>query len=187
MQVCIMHVCVSNYHVYKQCALRYKLKETMCHVQELVCRIQHIKEPLANIYKSIHGSKVGGMMGRTIVRAFVMAIKGDWPWLRTALKMPTSWSSDCMCWKCWAQLQGNPVGMHFGNGAFLLPDSWSFTMHGFPWDPDDPPALSELEGFEGGMAEPDTLHSFFLGTGRDLVGAAIVFLVAARALVLQPL
>ena len=85
-----------------------------------------------------------------------------------------------VCWKCKAckGLDGN-LHMAFTNTEC----NWKTTMYREddpPYDPDDPPTLTGLTGWDIRMVHPDILHCWHLGLARDLLGSALVLLIKQR-------
>lgn len=85
-----------------------------------------------------------------------------------------------VCWMCGATKgnRGDPADLHMAytnTGCH-----WRSTLYqDQPFDA-PAPALTRLEGFTTRMVHPDILHVWHLGTGRDLLGSALVVLVKHR-------
>lgn len=114
--------------------------------------------------------------GRVLVRAYIMILKGDWPFLKVVCHFIRNWSGNAICWKCPAVLTG-PRNMLMSN----LDGVWrALTGQEPPWPADYPAAVERLPGFEHeNMIEPDETHAFHLGSGRDLCATAIVILLTS--------
>ena len=108
--------------------------------------------------------------------AFVMCVKGDWAFLRSAFLLTSGWSSEHVCWMCSATKGSAGPEMAMTN----LSGDWLGTM--FEHDPWlTPPALSLLKGFHLKMVAPDTLHCWHIGHGRDFLASVIVHMVETGA------
>ena len=79
-----------------------------------------------------------------------------------------------VCWKCKATKGQDDVQYCYTNMSLGAP--WRATFYSEdPWD--EQPGLAQTIGFNIRMIQIDCLHAWHLGTGRDLCGGAIKYLV----------
>eukprot|EP00439_Symbiodinium_sp_Y106_P028034 s7384_g3.t1 len=85
-----------------------------------------------------------------------------------------------ICWMCRAAkgLDAATIPMAFTN---INPDAayWDTMFRDLPWNYE--PAYASLSGFKVQYIQPDLLHCWHLGTGRDLAASVIVYIVKRKA------
>ena len=83
-----------------------------------------------------------------------------------------------MCWKCLATKGLSAASLHLAYTNVNDNAPWCATEGAVPWRLS--PAYAMLDGFHAGYIHADILHCWHLGTGRDLVASAVVFLIRNR-------
>ena len=107
------------------------------------------------------------------LRALVSTLKGDWKFMKQIMNLAHYATSNKVCWMCDATKSlENPL-TNISASASWRDKIWLVD----PWD--TKPAIVNLERWTIKRAIPDLLHVWYLGVGRDLVGAVMVHLLAS--------
>ncbi|CAE7191253.1 unnamed protein product [Symbiodinium pilosum] len=109
------------------------------------------------------------------LRAYVTGFRGDWKALKQTFNFARYADKDEVCWMCLATkgATADSLSMCYTNVNDDAP--WLETMGVVPWE--FTPAYAQLTGFQLTYIQPDILHCWHLGTGRDLAASALVFMV----------
>ncbi|CAE7249546.1 unnamed protein product, partial [Symbiodinium sp. CCMP2456] len=111
------------------------------------------------------------------VRAYVTGFRGDWKALKQTFNFTRYADQDSVCWMCHATKGAANLQDAYTNISPTAP--WMSTIGAtLPWRLT--PAYASLLGFNPGFIQPDLLHIWHLGTGRDLIGSALVYMVKSN-------
>ncbi|CAE7237215.1 unnamed protein product [Symbiodinium pilosum] len=117
--------------------------------------------------------------GETVMelRGYVTAFRGDWKALKQTFNFKRY--ADQVCWQCAATKGLSPESLALAYTNVNTDAPWVATIGDtLPWDYE--PGYTLLEGFDVKFIHADLLHIYHLGTGRDLVGSALVHMLETR-------